>query len=442
MPLTKITNLRNLELVERIAQLVDIDAPLPGVFRYVLTKNNNEWSLLMGVLTFEELGSDKEHQACWHKYPNFQFVCRPFDGIVLSKLMYSLNNDGYLPIADLPNLGPKKDNLNWTESLTPSHASRDSFPERCFSVRFSSDVYCDESKLIAHDMDFHASAFEYVREFLGLDRFHGSSDARKGELSIKIPDQRGHLTLSNRDIRFHCGTTDKLSVVGAIDGKPVTLKNPEDTFAFEHEKASDMELWLITDSNEVIDYRSTSEWEYLYDTQTGDSDLTELLQIISGGESEHCEFKPYIELAAKKNNKVWEIDKTVCAFSNHQGGKLFIGVNDDTRIIGINEGCQKSYECEPREGVERYLKAVTKRLQESLIKNQCFTAYLIEQNELFVLVIEVHKANDLNYLRHKNEAYIRRGASSPQMTLAEVKAFKAVDNSLGHELYTNEQGMI
>jgi len=435
MSLTQIVNLRHLELIERMAQFVDMDVALPGVFRCVLTNHNNDWSLLMGVLEVGEPDSDMKYQACWYKYPNFQFVCKPFEGITLTELISSINNDGYLPILDSPRLESKESNINWTESLIPSHIRNSSFPERCFSARMSSGVSFQDSKLVAYDMDFHPSAFEYVKEFLGLDVFHGSSDGRKGELLIKIPDRRGYLTLSDQEVRFHCEPTDTLSVVGRIEGEPVKLNSPQDTFKFESEKATDMELWLVTNKDEIVDYRSSSEWQYRYGPQTNNRDLASLLQIINGGESEHCEFKQYIDLVTKQNNKAWEVDKTVCALSNHQGGKLFIGVDDDTRIIGVNEGCQRNYKCNPEESAERYLKAVTKRLQESLSKNQCFNAYLIENNQLFVLVVEVHKANGLNYLISKNEAYIRRGASSPQMTLAEVKEFPDEQDPLGRKLF-------
>ncbi len=51
------------------------------------------------------------------------------------------------------------------------------------------------------------------------------------------------------------------------------------------------------------------------------------LNIISGGESEVVEFK-------KSTASMREIVETICAFANHKGGMVFIGVNDDGNIIG------------------------------------------------------------------------------------------------------------
>ncbi|MGY8873058.1 MAG: AlbA family DNA-binding domain-containing protein [Pseudomonadales bacterium] len=414
---------------------------MSGVFRCVYTKHNNEWSMLLGVLTLGDSVFDNNCQECWHKYPNYQFVCKPIQNETLTEVMQSLNNDGCFSISNMPKVGSKEDNLNWTESLIPSHASGGLFPVRRFSACICSNVHCHDSKLVAHNMPFHPSAFGYVREFLNLDRFHGSSDGRKGELCIDTPDQRGYIALSSEDVRYRSNSTDTISVVGSIDGEPVNLNSPQDACSFDPAKASDVELWLVTDSDEVVDYCSSSEWKYRYGAQTSSNDQKKLLQIIAAGESEHCEFKQYIDLVAKKNAKAWDLDKTVCALSNHHGGKLFIGVGDDTGILGINDGCQRDYECDPLESTKLYQKAVTKRLQESLNKNQCFNTYLIEHKELFILVVDVYKANGLNYLLSKNEVYIRRGASSAQMRPSEIQTFPAEQDVFGRELIVSESSV-
>lgn len=423
MSLTRFLNISDQELIERMGQFVDVNSALPLVFKAVLTKNNDSWSLFMGELTLFEDNIGESHRACCYRYPNFQFICSDLVDLTLAEVLEGLNNDACLPIPNLPTLSPVESNINWTESLIPSHASKGTFPVRSFSGRVCDKAYCDDTKLIAHGMPFRLSAFEYVKEFLGLERFHGSSDGRKGELSIKIPDRRGRLVLADRKIQFEHSHNNVLSVVGAIDGAPVLLASPNDSCEHAFEEAIDTELWLVTKNDEVIDYRSSTEWQYRYETKADNTNHDKLLELIADGESEHCEFKAYIDLTAKKNDKAWEIDKTVCAFSNHQGGKLFIGVDDDTQVVGIDEGCRRHYGCEPREAADLYLKAVTKRLQESLTKNQCFKAYLVSLYDQLVVVVDVNKANGLNELNQKKVAYIRRGASSRLMTPTEIQTF-------------------
>ncbi len=435
MSLTEMNNIREPELSDRIAQFFSLDEDISGVFRGVFTNTNNEWSMLRGVITLDDSTTQLKVEPCQYRYPEYQFICKSISGLTLAELMSSLGENGDVPIPGIPSFGKRESTLNWTENLIPSHAHDGQFPKRRFSARICANVHCHESKLVAHGMPFHLSAFERVTEFLGLGKFHGSSDGRKGELCIEIPDRRGRLIMSDQEVCFHSNVNDVLSVVGAIDDQPVALTSPLEKYDFEAEKAIDVELWLVTQANEILDYCSSTEWEHRYGAEPNNMDLEKLLGIISAGEGEHCEFKAYIDLVTKKNAKAWDIDKTVCALSNHQGGKLFIGVDDETRIIGINEGCQRHYQGESdAENAESYQKAVVKRLQESLNKNQCFDAYLIEHNKLFVLVVDVHKANGLNYLLTTKEAYIRRGASSPKMTPTEMQTFPVARDVLGREL--------
>jgi|GEM_PF-2006309 len=439
MSLTKINNLNEPKITERVAQFINPDSDLSATFRGVYTKSNNTWSMLMGVIKLDSDPNSSDWETCHYQYPEFQFICKSIAGLNLTTLIGNVAKNINVLIPGLPELGERESHINWIESLIPSHAHQDEFPIRQFSAQICSEAQCHDTKLVAHNMPFHSSAFELIRSFLGLQKFLGASDARKGELCIYIPDRRGRLELSRNDIRFHSDMHNELSVVGAIDGEQVKLVNPKDKFDSGLGKAKDVELWLVTKDSEIIDYCSSSEWLYRYGIQSDGSDLEKLKSIISAGESEHCEFKAYIKLV-NTDTKAVELEKTVCALSNHQGGKLFIGVDDETNILGINEHCQKCYKCPPNEAIENYCQDVEKRLRESLLKNQCFSCRAIEFDSRAVLVIDIQKANGLNYLLSTNNAYIRRGASSPKMTPTEMQVFPVERDVLGRELLETDVG--
>jgi predicted HTH transcriptional regulator len=59
-----------------------------------------------------------------------------------------------------------------------------------------------------------------------------------------------------------------------------------------------------------------------------------ILQLVAKGESEILDFKKTISSAAK-------IAKTLSAFSNHKGGRLLIGVNDNKLISGVRSEDEK-----------------------------------------------------------------------------------------------------
>lgn len=62
--------------------------------------------------------------------------------------------------------------------------------------------------------------------------------------------------------------------------------------------------------------------------------LHHILQLIAKGESETLDFKKTISSAAK-------IAKSLSAFSNHKGGRLLIGVNDNKTISGVRSEDEK-----------------------------------------------------------------------------------------------------
>ena len=75
--------------------------------------------------------------------------------------------------------------------------------------------------------------------------------------------------------------------------------------------------------------------------------LHHILQLIAKGESDTLDFKKTISSASK-------IAKTLCAFANHKGGRLLVGVNDSGTLAGVKSEDEKymldlaaSFYCKP-----------------------------------------------------------------------------------------------
>jgi len=172
----------------------------------------------------------------------------------------------------------------------------------------------------------------------------------------------------------------------------------------------------------VVDCLSTTEWPYRYDDKPEDSAHDdELLDMVRKGESETCEFKPYVNL---NNAKATEIEKTVCAFSNQRGGTLFIGVTKEGDIVGLARDIWKHSD-DLAKAIVEYEKEVRSRLRESLKDNQCFTTKVVNLLGTLIIVIEVLTTRETNYLvksEHMHTAYIRHGATSMKMSPPEMKA--------------------
>ena len=59
----------------------------------------------------------------------------------------------------------------------------------------------------------------------------------------------------------------------------------------------------------------------------------ELLSLIKQGENHTVEFKKSTASITK------DVYQTVCAFSNRDGGHIFLGVDDSDKISGISPDC-------------------------------------------------------------------------------------------------------
>ncbi len=75
--------------------------------------------------------------------------------------------------------------------------------------------------------------------------------------------------------------------------------------------------------------------------------LHPILQLVAKGESDTLDFKKTISSASK-------IAKTLSAFSNHKGGRLLVGVNDNKTVSGVQSEDEKymldlaaSFYCKP-----------------------------------------------------------------------------------------------
>lgn len=145
----------------------------------------------------------------------------------------------------------------------------------------------------------------------------------------------------------------------------------------------------------------------------------ELSVVIAGGESERCEFKPYIVLTDR--DKSLEIEKTVCAFSNARGGHLFIGIDNEGEVVGLARELSRTG-TSIEKAAEEYAGAIRKRLRENLSSNQCFAAEAMQLHGRTIIVIAVQPSTDTNYLLHSDQAYIRRGATSKKMSPPEIAA--------------------
>lgn len=356
-------------LLFSVSQLIDKKELKQAVITAVFTKNNNDkWSYLIGKCEFSDGDEDIEET-----YSDAVFVRKYISDFDLEQFLISLYGVGYLISDNYPPLAKSDENeITWAEEIVPSHGTTTKYPERKYSANISKHTTFTDGILLGYDSGFRTSAREYVKEFMGLDIYNGQSHGGNGEFSISIPDQRGRIALDEGKVSID-SRLENVCLVGDIPNIGCINLTKEETVEVSKTSLNDSELWLLTNENKILDFRSAIEWQDRVPITNEDEEKSQrVLAIIERGEGHETEFKPYIDLTDSKNGKASDIEKTVCAFSNGKGGYLLIGVEDDGCIKGVDDKAKIHYKLQINKALETYTKDINKRLLERLRYNQCY----------------------------------------------------------------------
>ena len=410
-------HLRPEDLAGTLTALGVYERPINGILKVIHTRQpSGPWTFYCGLFTLEQdLGSDHAEV-----YQNFAFISKQMQQTSVKALVDALLGMGLDIAADLPCLRLAMSPPAWTEELVPTYSTRARTPLRRFAVEANTGAVFPDSELVDFTLPYRPSASRYAREFLGL-KSSDSIEGRRGQFAIEIPDKRGAIRCAGGLISIREPVVP-LRLVGTINGNiQVDVRN-DSTADYDEKALQAVELWLVTERNEIVDYASTAHWEHKYQTPPREAELElSLLETIRKGESETCEFKPYVSLESGKSS---EIEKTVCAFSNQKGGTLFVGVTDEGDIVGVGRELTRRPD-ELEKAVDDYEKEVRVRLRESLKDNQCFTSRVTVIAGTRIIVVDVVASQDVNYLVKSDlaqMAYIRHGATNMKLSPPEMKA--------------------
>lgn len=146
--------------------------------------------------------------------------------------------------------------------------------------------------------------------------------------------------------------------------------------------------------------------------------------IIDKGENDHIEFKSSLryDYRLKKSNKILEkvIAKTISAFLNTEGGMLFIGVDDDGNILGLDN----DYDCLSKNNRDGFLLSLTNIINVQLGKSvhKFIHINIISINDKDVCIVTVEESDKPVFMgkNDNEEFYIRASASSQPLGVRET----------------------
>ncbi len=138
------------------------------------------------------------------------------------------------------------------------------------------------------------------------------------------------------------------------------------------------------------------------------------LKLIEKGESEVVEFKSTFKWDINENRANRELPKKVCesisAFLNSRGGILFIGVQDNGEIYGLNDDIKNIFK-----SIDNYLQAVSKTIKDSLGGAGIDSPIsIIELKGKNICIIEVDPSEKPVFFE-KKDFLVRRGTSNHRL---------------------------
>jgi len=171
--------------------------------------------------------------------------------------------------------------------------------------------------------------------------------------------------------------------------------------------------------------KSDSNKEKPFEKYTED----EILKLIKGGETEFVEFKSSLryDYRLEKENKILEevILKSIAAFANAKGGTLFIGVDDDLNILGL----EKDFNTLKKNDADYFELHIRKLINNQYgisFANNSLMIYFPKFSDKEICVIQVNTALNPLYLKTKNKQgqqiekfYVRSGNASQQISSLE-----------------------
>jgi len=287
--------------------------------------------------------------------------------------------------------------------------------------------------LLAYNLPFYPNAYEAIRHWSAIKRFHGHADARIGCLLLFLPECRARFKNFNyRDnvleISIEAGEppVSGLRIKGAWQelGLSTSFNDPAASAEVSIDvpsQAEAFEIYLVGPDETVYDFRrETRFWtigldRILQTARGGESDEATVREAVQRGEGESLEFKPYI---APDDRKQQELIDTTVAFANTRGGSIFIGIDNYCAIAGIETEIGRAKPVRTRElsleaAIERYVGQLRQTIVGALNRSPRLEFTVIKIDGHIVVLIRVPEGDGKPYFSLQNRiVYIRRGANN------------------------------
>ena len=171
------------------------------------------------------------------------------------------------------------------------------------------------------------------------------------------------------------------------------------------EDADELFLFLVDSSNDQIaELHLSSVYQCIGKDLLKSSDANYVMDLLKG-EDEIREFKPFMK---PKEQIETQLLKSVIAFANTRGGRIYVGVNDEGLPLGEPEAAKLF---KSANAIDAQLARLRSLLRENLKPVPLATFTVAAVADQPVIIVEVPKLSRI-CSTHENRIYIRKGATN------------------------------
>lgn len=244
-----------------------------------------------------------------------------------------------------------------------------------------------------------------------------------GQLLVLMPDTRmraSKISPGANGIRLDLELRDSLDAAQACELQYVYSRSRSrlavDTVKIEQARsieipfcpdATQLDVFCLHPNDGFVSHRAYSWVELQQAGANAQADDREHLKDIADGEREVVEFKPFLLKGHPKNK---ELVKTVIAFANTHGGRVYVGIRDDGEPEG-RDGLKSFRSSGDPDGVPTQLAQLRKLIGDSVKPVPQVTLGCCEIAGEPVVIVEVPEG-DAVFATHENDIFIRKGSTN------------------------------
>lgn len=447
---------------DRLKERIQASAPVERFRRRaVLTKGNARWELVCCTVESFVPGEKVPEPARSRSYQQALLYEDFLTAEDCLKFAHELQK-GHAWFGDIEL--ERGTNVHWTGELVPV---ANDYMERAgwvISLQFTqSGSRASVRTLLAADQPYYPDADEATRDWLPLRVYHGHSDSRNDRIIFLLPETRAFFTdaaLSGK------GTLDVTVAGTEISSLSLLVKGAYwEGKALHHIEAqvkAGKATLIVPDDVRRLEYYLIDQHAVVYDFHRADRFFrndqerrtrASIEQVVRehvrtacrSGEGMHVEFKPFVDPSDKQfrkedvakrsreNTKLRQVIETVAAFSNTEGGRIYLGIHDDCTIYGIGENLRAwAGEELSNASIERYLGALKSKIKDFVHGEVALHLSHAEIDGMLVGIIEVSPAaHGPVALQQEFHLYVRSGASNRKAPPEQWKTVLKADKQQG-----------